>query len=197
VEADGQYYAVVGGYSFGLADDPFTSGTGGGVGSTGEYEVAFSISDDALNLGLFEPNDSITQTYDTGLYGSGSTSLSAFIGDGEFGETTGDYDYFSLSASAGQTITIETFADLLGTGLDTVVGLYDSSGTLLASNDDNGVNLDSFLSYAVEADGQYYAVVGGYSFGLADDPFTPGTGGGVGSTGEYEVAFSISDGGLF
>ena len=193
VQGAGEYYAVVQGYGNGFASDPFTPGTGGGVGSTGEYDVAFSISG-GVNIGPFEPNDSITQAYDTGLSGSGSTTLSAFIGDGEFGTTSGDYDYFSLSANAGQTISINTLADSLGTGLDTFVGLYDSLGTLIASDDDSGSGLDSSLSYDVQAAGEYYAVVRGYGSAFASDPFTPGTGGGVGSTGEYDVAFSISGG---
>jgi hypothetical protein len=188
VQADGEYYALVRGFGSGFASDPFTPGTGGGVGSTGEYDVTLSVS------GPFEPNDSITQAYDTGLSGSGSTTLSAFIGDGEFGTTSGDYDYFSLSANVGQTISINTLADSLGTGLDTFVGLYDSLGTLIASDDDSGSGLDSSLSYDVQAAGEYYAVVRGYGSAFASDPFTPGTGGGVGSTGEYDVAFSISGG---
>jgi hypothetical protein len=85
-------------------------------------------------------------------------------------------------------------ADSLGTGLDTFVGLYDSLGTLIASDDDSGSGLDSSLSYDVQAAGEYYAVVRGYGSAFASDPFTPGTGGGVGSTGEYDVAFSISGG---
>jgi len=131
VQADGEYYAVVQGFGSGFASDPFTAGTGGGVGSTGEYDVAF-------------------------------------------------------------TIAIETFADSLGTGLDTYVGLYDSFGTLLASDDDSGTGFDSVLNYQVQADGEYYAVVRGFGSGFASDPFTAGTGGGIGSIGEYDVTISVN-----
>jgi hypothetical protein len=191
VQADGEYYAVVQGFGSGFASDPFTAGTGGGVGSTGEYDVAFTVSG-GVNLGPFEPNDSITQAYDTGLSGNDSVTLSAVIGDGEFGDSTGDYDYFSLSADAGQTIAIETFADAVGTGLDTYVGLYDSFGTLVASDDDSGEGFDSVLNYQVQSDGDYYAVVRGFGSGFASDPFTAGTGSGVGSTGEYDVTISVN-----
>jgi hypothetical protein len=190
-----QYFAVVRGASSGLATDPLNPGGGSEVGSTGSYEVAFTVSDE-VNLEAYEPNDSISQAYDTGISGSGSTVLSAVIGDGEFGQTSGDYDYYSLFALAGQNITVDTFSNAYGTSLNTVVGLYDSSGTLVALNDNNASSFDSSLSYNVAVDGQYYAVVTGAGSGLAvdlfTDPFTPGSGGGVGSTGNYEVAFTVS-----
>jgi len=190
-----QYFAVVRGASSGLATDPLNPGGGSEVGSTGSYEVAFTVSDE-VNLEAYEPNDSIPQAYDTGISGTGSTVLSAVIGDGEFGQTSGDYDYYSLFALAGQNITVDTFSNAYGTSLNTVVGLYDSSGTLVALNDNNASSFDSSLSYNVAVDGQYYAVVTGAVSGLATDlftdPFTPGAGGGVGSTGNYEVAFTVS-----
>ena len=148
-------------------------------------------------LDPFEPNDSISEAFDTGLNGDGSIILSAFIGDGEFGDTTGDYDFFSLSADAGDIITIETFADSLGTGLDTIVSLYDSAGNLLAEDDDGSfTSLDSFLSFEVDTDGDYYAMARGFGPSLPLDPFIPGTGDGVGSTGNYDVEISILDGGI-
>ena len=100
------------------------------------------------DLGPFEPINSIPQAFDTGLDGGGLTTLSAFVGDGEFGATSGDYDFFSISADDGDTITIETFSNSLGTGRDRFVGLYDSSGNLLAA-DDGSFGFDSFLSFEV------------------------------------------------
>jgi hypothetical protein len=181
------YYAVAG-------SDVDRQGSGVvPAGQTGGYTLEIGTSS---GLEPFEPNDSIRQAYDTGLSGNESVTLSAFVGDGEFGDTSGDYDYFSLDATVGQTITIETFADSLDTDLDTFVGLYDSFGTLLASDDDSGSGLDSLLNYQVQADGEYYAVVRGFGSSFATDPFTPGTGSGVGSTGEYDVALSVSGGGV-
>ncbi len=178
VAVDDQYFALV-------------QGLGVGVGTTRNYEVAFTVSDNE-NLETYEPNDSIPQAYNTGISGSGSTVLSAVIGDGEFGQTTGDYDYFSLFAFAGQNITIDTFANVYGTSLDTIVGLYDSFGTLVASNNNNASSFDSSLSYNATLTGNYYAVVQGSSTDFPD-PFTPGAGGEVGSTGNYEVAFTVSN----
>jgi hypothetical protein len=181
------YYAVAG-------SDVDRQGSGVvPAGQTGGYTLEIGTPS---GLEPFEPNDSIRQAYDTGLSGNESVTLSAFVGDGEFGDTSGDYDYFSLDATVGQTITIETFADSLDTDLDTLVGLYDSFGTLLASDDDSGSGLDSLLNYQVQADGEYYAVVRGFGSSFATDPFTPGTGSGVGSTGEYDVALSVSGGGV-
>ncbi len=183
--AGATYYAVAG-------SDVDRQGSGVvPSGQTGAYTLEIG-SGTASNPEPFEPNDSIGQAYDTGLSGNDSVTLSAVIGDGEFGSTSGDYDYFSLSANTGETITIETFASSLGTGLDSYVGLYNSSGTLVGSDDDSGSGLDSLLSYQVAADGEYYAVVRGFGSSFASDPFTSGTGGGVGSTGGYDVTISLN-----
>ena len=142
------------------------------------------------DLGFFEPNDSIFQATETGIFGSGSEFFSAFIGDGEFGDTSGDYDYFKLSADAGDIITIETFADIIGSNLNTIVGLFDSSGDLLTFNNNGGFGSDSLLTYEVQVTDDYYAAVAGVGSG-APDPFTPGSGNGVGSTGEYELIVAV------
>lgn len=129
----------------------------------------------------------------TGLTGwPGSVTAAATIGDGVFGGTVGDYDWYSLfGIAAGQTITVDVDASDFGTGLDPVVGVYDSGGVLLAANDDSGGSLDSFLEFSVPATDDYFVVVRGYGRGFQDDPFNPGSGPGVGSVGDYEVTIGL------
>ncbi len=142
----------------------------------------------------FEPNDSIYSADSTGvdpLLGEYSTSFSAYIGNGYYGDTSGDYDFYSLDAYSGDTITVDTYGTYSNYGTDTFVGLYDSSGTLLASNDDDfGSTADSYLSYGVSSTDQYYVGVWGYGSGAPADPFSSGTGSGVGSIGDYDIYIS-------
>ncbi|MDA7518248.1 hypothetical protein N8529_00600 [bacterium] len=158
-----------------------------------------------------EPNDSIgTATPSTLVAGSsGGVFSSGNNGDGPFGPTTGnssgDMDFFSIPANSGQTITFDVNSSVNGTGVDTVVGIYDSAGNLIGSNDDDGDTRDSLVRVTVPADGVYYGVIGNWIPGAADDAgslptdvATPGTGRGApgGAVGEYEVVILL-DGSRF
>ena len=182
----GTYYFGVSG-SNNFSYNPVIEGSGT-PGSTGAYNVSLKVTP----LGPFESNDAITQATNTGLVGTGNASFSAFIGDGLYGETSGDYDWFSLSALASQTIKIDIDAQSISNSLDTVVGLYDSSGKLLALNNDYGTSLDSLLEFTTNKADTYYVVVRGFGAGFQSNPLTPGTGGGVGSTGAYNLNLSVN-----
>ncbi|RMG49204.1 MAG: hypothetical protein D6723_14170 [Acidobacteria bacterium] len=73
-------------------------------------------------------------------------------------DPAGDEDYFRLSASALQTITIDVDAATLSppSPLDSVITLFDTLGVVqLAENDDDGVTSDSFLTYLVLIGGEF------------------------------------------
>jgi hypothetical protein len=116
----------------------------------------------------------------------------AAIGDGPHGSAgtgTNDFDFYSLQATAGQVVTVQTATP---TGaLDTLVALYTPDGTIVASNDDAGGSFDSLLQYKVPAAGTYYAVVAAYS-GLPADPFDPTSGDGGASEGPYTVTIAAA-----
>lgn len=158
-----------------------------------------------------EPNDSIaTATPSTLVAGSPGWILSiGNNGDGPFGPTTGngtgDFDFFSVDATVGQTIIFDVNSNIDGTGMDTVIGIYDSAGASLVSNDDDGVSRDSFIRYVAPADGVYYLAVGNWVAGAAaaadslpTDANTEGTGRGVpgGAVDNYEVAVLL-DGSVY
>ena len=185
-KVSGTYYIAVSGYN-NFSYNPLSEGSGT-PGATGAYNFTLNV----IPLGPFEPNDAIPQATNTGIVGSGSASFSASIGDGLFGTTSGDYDWFSLSANAGQMITIDIDAQSIGSSLDTAVGLYNSSGTLLAVNYDYGSSLDSFLEFTTNTADTYYVVVRGYGAGFQSNPFNPSSGLGVGSTGAYNLKLSVN-----
>ncbi|MFV2067560.1 MAG: hypothetical protein ACC645_11325, partial [Pirellulales bacterium] len=127
----------------------------------------------------------------TGLTGGDTVIASATIGDGAFGLTTGDYDWFAIEGvTAGQQITVDVDATAIGSSLDPFVGLYDSSGQLLALNDDFD-GLDSFLAFAAPGDDDYFVVVRGFGGDFQADPFDPASGSGVASTGPYQVTIGL------
>jgi hypothetical protein len=152
---------------------------------------------------LAEDNDSISTATDLGLTPGVSAALLATgnVGNGAFGATTGDVDFVAIAAQAGQILTIDISTAGLGSDLDSVVGLFDAAGTLVAFNDDDPreFTLDSYIEFTVPADGTYYgAIVGWNGFGpdanLPSDPFTAGTGTGAASLGDYSVTIGLGAG---
>jgi len=79
-------------------------------------------------------------------------------------DSPGDWDVFKVQANAGDTIVAEVHARRLGSPLDTVVKITDTSGRVLAFNDDHadpgsGLNThhaDSYLMAEVQESGDYY-----------------------------------------
>lgn len=153
-----------------------------------------------------EPNDSIsTATPSTLVAGEAGGILSiGNNGDGPYGPTTGnstgDFDFFSVEANAGQTILFDINSNINGTSVDSLIGIYNSAGALVASNDDDGVSRDSFIRFTVPANGTYYLVVGNWTPGADDeagslptDPNTEGTGRGApgGGIDDYEAAILL------
>ncbi len=87
--------------------------------------------------------------------------------NGRVGEA-GDEDVFRFEGRAGQEVVAEVFARRLGSPLDSVLKLTDTSGVELASNDDHpdeaaGLtthHADSQLRAVLPADGLYYLTLG-------------------------------------
>jgi hypothetical protein len=75
--------------------------------------------------------------------------------------TPGDVDYFKLPLKKGQSIVMQTFAQALGSPLDSVVNVYNAKGGSLSGNDDGGGRrrLDSKFTVAIPADGDYFVRV--------------------------------------
>jgi hypothetical protein len=184
---DDYFVAVLGFGTF--QTDPFDSGSGEGAFVTGDYQLILSFG--AGRPAGVEDDGSIPLANPTGLAPDSSVRFTGFVGDGPFGASSGDFDFYALgTAEAGTFIRIDiTSTDLL---LDSIVALYDSTGTLVGFNDDDGVLLDSLLVTAVPATGEYFALVGGFGPGLPADPFDSASGAGAGATGSYQVELEHS-----
>jgi serralysin len=117
----------------------------------------------------------------TDIAGNSSTSSSIGVGGTVTGmlETAGDHDWFRITLSAGQSITVA----LNGVGTDPVDDTYliirDSYGNQVAFNDDNGSELNSLLSFTATNAGTYYIDVAAWS-----DPSQ----GYYGDTGGYQLS---------
>jgi hypothetical protein len=68
---------------------------------------------------------------------------------------------FQFSGRQGDAVTALVSTASLGSGLDSVLYLLNSDGTVFAGNDDNGLffQSDSFIQAVLPADGTYYLVV--------------------------------------
>ena len=144
----------------------------------------------SLAASCVEPNDSIGKANVTGLDISGSVTLEGVIGDGDFGGTGGDYDFFRFDAADGQKITATLDAAPLASQLDSMLVLYDGSGTALASRDGAGSGGKESLTWVTDAAEAYYVAVLGWESGIPADPFLGGTGAGAGSKGAYRLSIA-------
>ncbi|MFO0818964.1 MAG: PPC domain-containing protein [Pirellulales bacterium] len=89
------------------------------------------------------------------------------------------YDYYKLTAAAGQRLAVEVFAGRLGNDYDPVVRLLDAAGKELAyADDDAGLGSDCQFAYTFAAAGEYllevrdnqYRAGGRYRLRLGDFP---------------------------
>ena len=141
-----------------------------------------------------EDNGSLPTANVLTQFAHGPIRLKAVIGDGPYGSGgagTGDYDWWGVSMNGGWTISIDLDAtDALGSSLDPVVGVYDSTGALLAMNDDFW-SLDSYLEFTAPSGGIYYVVVRSFGSLWQTDPFDSSSGGGVVTEGDYIMTLAL------
>ncbi len=111
------------------------------------------------------------------------------IGDGPFGDSSGDVDVFSFGEVGVDTLLVVDTAHVLGSldPVETVIGIYDASGNLLVSGLDSGdPNLPEFIEFVATEPGEYFGFVAAAG-DLPSDPFDAASGTGAGETGTYEV----------
>ena len=174
------------------------AGFGSGIDQMREVDVAGSLfAPPPADIGPFGEDDgSIPLASDIGLTTGQRVRINAFIGDGPYGSlaaSTGDFDVYKVAARAGQTLTVDIDTPENGmTRLDTKVGLYDSTGLFIDSNDDGVVGSpDSFLELTLEADGDYFVLVRGINSAWPGDPFDSSSGPKAGSEGPYTVTIGL------
>ena len=95
-----------------------------------------------------EPNETVQQA-------TKSVGMVAF--NGVLASKT-DVDFYGFTATKGQNIDIHVYARRIRSELDSVLVLYNAQGGVITSNDDTG-GPDSFIRFAVPADGEYFLQV--------------------------------------
>jgi len=70
-------------------------------------------------------------------------------------QETGDVDCFRFRMSEGQKIQFDSFADRIGSPVDTIISILEVDGTVLAANDDYGSH-DSRLVFQAPRTGEYF-----------------------------------------
>ena len=196
---------------------PLLAGFGTGAGDDSEADISLNqdgVLTSSVDNSSTDVGDQISTAFDTsGLLTPGGNLVGLTgqtLGDGAFGATTGDFDFYRVSLLVGQQLYIEVDTDDgLGIGtsstLDSVLGIYDSSGNVVTHNDDQfltffpGNGLDSGAILVAPTAGDYYLAIGGWSTGdalesLPTDPTVAGTGPGDSSTGVYDLLLGIDAG---
>lgn len=153
-----------------------------GVGSA-QAAVIVSIEDDGA-LGLAN-NAGPGNIFD----------LQGEIGDGPYGASSGDYDYYRFAGLTGGT----SFVAAVFSTFDPVMALYNSAGVIVSSNDDAGGaggsanGLDPYLNLVIPVADDYYLMIRGFGSNYQTDPNNSSSGGGTGSTGRYTAKVTIGE----
>ncbi|MEN1729354.1 MAG: hypothetical protein AAGJ52_13025, partial [Pseudomonadota bacterium] len=144
-----------------------------------------------------EDNGSIPLASELIIQSGESFEANGTIGDGPHGSAgsgSADFDFIELpNLLAGDLISVEVLTANPTGDLDPNTALWDSSGNLLAFNEDIGAgNFDSRLVYSVENDGDLFLSIGGWKTGgqnavLPGDPFDSASGTGAASEGAFSV----------
>lgn len=171
-------------------------GTGYWKNPAGTVHGTLSPSPVELAAGA-EDNGALSLATATGIGtdGRGAITTSGQLGDGPhgtLGDRKGDFDFYQVTGTAGQTLTVST--DGSATSTNTVVGVYDAAGQLLASDDDSGVGLASKLVFQLPAGGDYSVIVSGKSPAgdFPPNPADSGSGLGGNDTGAYKLLIAVA-----
>src|SRR5947209_2436833 len=101
---------------------------------------------DLPNVNEVEPNDAVATAT------KGGQAPCAFNG---VIDKPGDIDFFRFAAKKGQVFDVHCYARRLGSPLDPVLYVYNDKGGALTGNDDMPGSPDSYVRFAVPADGDY------------------------------------------
>lgn len=119
------------------------------VGPGGEGNKRSLLIDNLPQLSEAEPNNALT------------TATSVALPAGVWGTLAakGDIDFFAFDAKAGQKLTCDLSATSIGSKANAILTLYDSTGRVLADNNDFGGSPDPLLAFTIPADGRYLVQV--------------------------------------
>lgn len=131
-----------------------------------------------------EDNGSIPKAAPTGIDGNDRVRVSGKVGDGPYGSTSGDFDWYAVRAAPGESLSVA----LPTSSVDTVALLVDSSGTIVdvAWNSVDGSIPDRSIQFRSTTGGAFYVMVSDFG-GWQTDFNDSSSGVGAGPKGTYTV----------
>jgi len=127
--------------------DPTVAGSGV-AGSQGEYELSVLVTPFDPG-GVNEPNDSMPMASQLGSLFRGRADVlqaEGFLGDGPFGPTRGDRDFYEFTVGDGaRPLVLELATASIESDLDAVVTVYDERGKEIVRRE----SLDGFVDLSV------------------------------------------------
>ena len=182
--ATGQF---IPGFGTGAGDQPFARIVGNLMGQGSTIPVP-PPPPPPLECPSVEEDGSILDATPTllNIDGIPTQFCGGFIGDGEFGTTTGDVDFFALNEVAADSLIVLDAGTFDDSPFSLTLAIYSADGVLLASHDDDSTDEDDLLEFVAPTTGNYFAAVAGVGT-LPSDPFDPSSGGGVSYVGEWLV----------
>jgi uncharacterized repeat protein (TIGR01451 family) len=108
-------------------------------------------------------------------------------------------DLIKFQLNAGDRVSLDIDASNLGSSLDSVLRLFNSTGTQLAVSDDNSApgessTLDSYINFTALVTDTYYIGVSGYS-NFSYNPLVDGSDASSSSSGNYTLEIAVGSGG--
>ena len=90
--------------------------------------------------------------------------------DGQI-HSDGNVDVFAVDLARPTNMKVEVQSRQWGSGMDSILTLYNKSGTIIAVNDDNGNSVDAQFNVTVEPDRYFIAVQDAHDHGGAAHPY--------------------------
>lgn len=132
------------------------------TGSTGGTStVYFSLISGSGTGGTYIPS-TLTSSDMSGAY---TFPTSGYMYDAI--NTAGDYEVYRITVSSGQAYRVLTAANGANT-VDTVIGIYNSSGVRKLTDDDSGESTYSDIEFTARYSGTAFVVVGSYTTSMGD-----------------------------
>jgi subtilisin-like proprotein convertase family protein len=134
--------------------------SGQNAGQLNSWSLQFVFQNNIF--GAFENNDTIaTASAVTGINGTGTAQINAFLGDGGFG--TFDRDIFRFQADGGSTLTARVTPTAATNGgtvqFNSAIRLFDSAGAEIRLSNPAGSLVSAIENYVFAASGTYYLAV--------------------------------------
>jgi subtilisin family serine protease/subtilisin-like proprotein convertase family protein len=163
-------------------------------GVLNSWSLQFTFQNDIF--GPFESNDTLVTAKDlAGISGTGTGTVTAFLGDGGFGVL--DRDIFRFRADAGATLTASLTPTAAAGSVplfNSALRLFDEAGAEIKLSNPAGTLSSGIENFVFSSSGIYYIAVS-ESSNVAYNPTIIGSGGvPAATTGSYSLSVALAPG---